>query len=62
MGTVEEKIKSLSIEERAVEREKHILSHAVDTDDVKHIENRENHDLWISPYAKTCAISQRIRR
>ena len=41
MNTVEEKIKSLSIEERAVEREKHILSHAVDTDDVKHLEN-----LW----------------
>ena len=41
MNNVEEKIKSLSIEERAVEREKHILSHAVDTDDVKHLEN-----LW----------------
>lgn len=47
MGTVEEKITSLSIEERAVEREKHILSHAVDTDDVKHLEKLwENDPRW----------------
>ncbi len=47
MGTVEEKITSLSIEERAVEREKHILSHAVNTDDVKHLEKLwENDPRW----------------
>ena len=41
MTTVEEKIKSLSIEERALEREKRVFSHDVDPDDIQHLEN-----LW----------------
>ena len=41
MNLVEEKTTSLTIEERAIEREKHILGHTVDIEDVKHLEN-----LW----------------
>ena len=41
MNTVEEKMTSLFVEERALEREKNILSHMVDNEDVKHLEN-----LW----------------
>ncbi len=41
MASVEEKIRSLSIEERALERERQIESHKVDPDDVEHIRN-----LW----------------
>ena len=43
MNTVEEKMTSLFVEERALEREKNILSHMVDNEDVKHLEN-----LWTS--------------
>lgn len=41
MNTIEEQISSLSIEERAIKREKHILSHQVDSEVVKHVR-----DLW----------------
>ena len=41
MTSVEEKIKSLSIEERAVQREKQIISHMVAHEDIEHLEN-----LW----------------
>ena len=41
MTSVEEKIKSLSIEERAVQREKQIISNTVAHEDIEHIEN-----LW----------------
>ena len=41
MTSVEEKIKSLSIEERAVQREKQIISHTVTHEDIEHLEN-----LW----------------
>lgn len=41
MNTVEEKMTSLFVEERALEREKNILSHMIDNEDVKHLEN-----LW----------------
>ncbi|SVC33970.1 uncharacterized protein METZ01_LOCUS286824, partial [marine metagenome] len=47
MTSVEEKIKSLSIEERAVQREKQILSHMVAQDDVQHLENLwQNDPRW----------------
>ena len=41
MTSVEEKIKSLSIEERAVQREKQIISPTVAHEDIEHLEN-----LW----------------
>ena len=41
MTSVDEKIKSLSIEERAVQREKQIISHTVAHEDIEHLEN-----LW----------------
>ena len=37
MTSVEEKIKSLSIEERAVQREKQIISHTVEHEDIEHV-------------------------
>ena len=41
MTSVEEKIKSLSIEERAVQREKQIISHTAAHEDIEYLEN-----LW----------------
>lgn len=61
MSSVEEKITSLSIEERAVEREKHILSHAVDTEDVKHLENLWETDLRWSGIARPYSAEEMLR-
>ena len=41
MAAVEEKIRSLTVEERALERERQIESHRVDDADLEHIRN-----LW----------------
>lgn len=61
MSSVEEKITSLSIEERAVEREKHILSHAVDTEDVKHLENLWETDPRWSGIARPYSAEEMLR-
>ncbi len=54
MVNIEEKIKSLSIEERAIKREEKILSHSVADEDIKHLNNVWNNDpRWkgiIRPY------------
>ena len=39
MVNIEEQIKSLSIEERAVKRGKQILSHQVSGEDIKHLKH-----------------------
>ena len=47
MTSVEEKIKSLTIEERAVHREKQIISHTIAHEDVEHLENLwKNDSRW----------------
>ena len=47
MTSVEEKIKSLSIEERAVQREKQIISPTVAHEDIEHLENLwKNDSRW----------------
>ncbi|MCH7613670.1 MAG: isocitrate lyase [Candidatus Marinimicrobia bacterium] len=63
MHTIEENIRSLSIEERAIKREKYILSHAVAGDDIQHIANLwENDPRWQSvsrPYTPEEVLSLR---
>lgn len=61
MNSVEEKITSLSIEERAVKREKHILSHAVDNEDVKHLENLWKTDPRWSGIARSYSAEEMLR-
>ena len=47
MSSIEEKISSLSIEERAVDREKQIISHMIAQEDVQHLENLwQNDPRW----------------
>ena len=48
MSTIEEQITTLSIEERAVKREKQVLSHKVAEDDIAHLTNLwANDQRWI---------------
>ncbi len=48
MSTIEEQITTLSIEERAVKREKQVLSHKVAEDDIDHLTNLwANDPRWI---------------
>ena len=48
MGNIEEQITTLSIEERAVKREKQVLSHKVAEDDIAHLTNLwANDPRWI---------------
>ena len=48
MSTIEEQITTLSIEERAVKREKQVLSHKVAEDDIAHLTNLwANDPRWI---------------
>jgi len=47
MSSIEEKIADLSIEERAVEREKQIISHTVAKEDIQHLEHLwQNDPRW----------------
>ena len=47
MRSVEEKIKSLTIEERAIHREKQIISHTIAHEDVEHLKNLwKNDSRW----------------
>ena len=54
MSSIEEKIADLSIEERAVEREKQIISHTVAKEDIQHLEHLwQNDPRWagiLRPY------------
>jgi len=45
MSTIEKNISLLSIEDRAIEREKHILKHSVDESDILHIKKLWENDL-----------------
>ena len=55
MSPIEEQITTLSIEERAVKREKQVLGHKVAEDDLAHLTNLwANDQRWIGvtrPYA-----------
>ena len=64
MTSIEEKITSLSIEDRALQREKQVLSHMVAQEDVQHLESLwKNDPRWSGinrPYSSEEMLKLRL--
>ena len=61
MVNIEEQIKSLSIEERAVKRGKQILSHQVSDEDIKHLKNLWKNDLRWSGITRSYSVEEMLK-
>lgn len=61
MVNIEEQIKSLSIEERAVKRGKQILSHQVSDEDIKHLKNLWKNDPRWSGITRPYTVEEMLK-
>ena len=61
MSNIEKQISALSIEERAVQREKQIISHIVSQEDVEHIENLWKNDARWSGITRPYTVEEMLK-